>query len=226
MVVRVAKQAAMSGADEIIVATDHDQIRVACEAHGVKAIMTKPDWPTGTDRLAEVCELAGWADDTCIVNVQGDEPLIEPDLINQLAQTLISGQEHIATFCHPMTTWADFLNPNFVKVVIGSNHQALYFSRAPIPFPRDLMSTEENLRPPFPINHAFRHIGMYAYRVGFLRAYPRLTPTQAEQSESLEQLRALGHGYRIKVCIIAEAPDGGVDTPDDVDRVRRLLKHS
>lgn len=225
MVVRVAKQALLSDADEVIVATDHAGIEATCAQHGINCVMTREDWPTGTDRLAEVAEKLSWRNDTVVVNVQGDEPLMEPERINDLAQALLSGDQDIATCGHPIHSWEDFLNPNWVKIVLNTTSEAQYFSRAPIPFPRDLL-TDGRPTSTWPNDIAYRHIGMYAYRAGFLKAYPSLAPTAAEKAESLEQLRALGHGFRIKVCIIPEAPDGGVDTPSDVERVRRILSAS
>lgn len=225
MVVRVAEQALKSSADEVLVATDHADIFAACEHHGIRALMTRADWPTGTDRIAEVAKALGWNPSQVVVNVQGDEPLIDPRLIDQVAQTLLEGDQDMATCAHPLHSWAEFLSPNVVKIALNHQLEALYFSRAPIPYPRDLMlkySMEEliNLAPsPLPAT-AVRHVGLYAYRTHFLANYQSLAPAHTEQQESLEQLRALAHGYRIKVCMIQGAPAAGVDTAEDLARVR------
>jgi 3-deoxy-manno-octulosonate cytidylyltransferase (CMP-KDO synthetase) len=223
MVVRVAEQAALSGAEEIWVATDHADVFAAAQAHGLNVLMTRADHPTGTDRLAEVVELRGWGADTLIVNVQGDEPLIEPEVIAQTARQLASSGAAIATVAHPVSEAADFFNPNVVKVVCRADGDAAYFSRAPIPYARDHFAKEtggESLPANFP---AYRHVGLYAYRASFLQAYADLVAAPTEQFESLEQLRALWHGYRISVLLIAAAPAPGVDTPEDAERMRKLF---
>ncbi len=223
MVVRVAERARLSGAEEIWVATDHEAVRQAVEAHEFAALMTRGDHPTGTDRLAEVVEQRGWHGDTIVVNVQGDEPLIEPELIVQTARQLATSGADIATVAHPITEAADFFNPNVVKVVCRADGDAAYFSRAPIPYARDHFAAEkggETLPSAFP---AYRHVGLYAYRVSFLRAFFGLTVAPTEQFESLEQLRALWHGYRISVTMIDAAPAPGVDTPEDAQRMRKLF---
>ena len=215
MVVRVAERAALSGAEEVWIATDHADVCAAAQQHGHSVLLTRADHPTGTDRLAEVVEQRGWDDETIIVNVQGDEPLIDPDLVAQTAQQLADSGADIATVAHPISDPADFFAPNVVKVVCRANGDALYFSRATIPFPRDHFASatgRESLPSEFP---ACRHIGLYAYRARFLRAYARLTPSPLEVFESLEQLRALWHGYRISVLISAHLPVPGVDTPED-----------
>ena len=215
MVVRVAERAAHSGADEVWIATDHADVLAAAQQHGHPVLLTRADHPTGTDRLAEVVEQRGWDDETIIVNVQGDEPLIDPELVAQTAQQLADSGADIATVAHPISDPADFFAPNVVKVVCRANGDALYFSRATIPFPRDHFASaagRESLPSDFP---ACRHIGLYAYRARFLRAYARLTPSPLEAFESLEQLRALWHGYRISVLISAHLPVPGVDTPED-----------
>lgn len=216
MVVRVAEQACKSGAEEVVVATDHKEIYEACLAHGLEALMTRSDWPTGTDRISEVAQIKGWSDDTVVVNVQGDEPLIDPTLIDMVANALLEGSEDISTCAHPIDNWDEYLNPNVVKVVCQTNGRALYFSRAPIPFPRDtgLNPGDTTVCP------GARHVGLYAYRTHFLKAYPRLPVQAIEQLESLEQLRALACGYSIKVCMIQSAPPPGVDTEADLLRVR------
>lgn len=221
MVVRVAERAALSGAEEVWVATDHADVKAAAEAHGLQVLLTRADHPTGTDRLAEVVAQRGWAADTIVVNVQGDEPLIEPALIVQTARQLAASGADIATVAHPLGEAADFFNPNVVKVVCTAAGDALYFSRAPIPYARDHFSREgggETLPADFP---AYRHVGLYAYRARFLSAYARLAPSPLEGFEALEQLRALWHGYRISVAISDHLPLPGVDTPDDAERMRR-----
>lgn len=221
MVVRVAERAALSGADEVWVATDHAEVRAAAEAYGLPVLLTRADHPSGTDRLAEVAALRGWSDDTIVVNVQGDEPLIDPALIAQTARQLAASGADIATVAHPVGDAADFFNPNIVKVVCTAAGDALYFSRAPIPYARDHFAREaggETLPEGFP---AYRHVGLYAYRARFLRAYTQLAPSPLEGFEALEQLRALWHGFRISVAIADHLPAPGVDTPDDAERMRR-----
>jgi 3-deoxy-manno-octulosonate cytidylyltransferase (CMP-KDO synthetase) len=216
MVVRVAEQAKKSNVSEIVVATDFEKIVIACEAHNFKAIMTRIDHVSGTDRIAEVAEKLGWQDDEIVVNVQGDEPLIEPELINSVAQHLAQSHDAVmATACHAIHDEISLLSPNIVKVVIDSNSNALYFSRAPIPYPRDEIHKLTI--------QAHRHIGIYAYRVGFLKKYASLKPSVLEKIESLEQLRVLFHGYKIGVVITKNAPASGVDTQSDLDYVRSLF---
>ncbi len=222
MVVRVVERARQSGAEEIWVATDDERVRVAAAEHEVAVVMTHADHPTGTDRLAEVVEQRGWSNDTIVVNVQGDEPLIDPLVIAQTARQLAVSGADIATVAHPIHDPAEFFNPNVVKVVCRADGDAAYFSRAPIPYARDYFAARGQLAlpPDFP---AFRHVGLYAYRAGFLRAYAGLTAAPTEQFEALEQLRALWHGYRISVTLIDAAPAPGVDTPEDADRMRKLF---
>ena len=218
MVVRVAERALLSGAKEVWVATDHPDVLRAVEEQGLSALLTRADHPTGTDRLAEVVETRGWSDDTIVVNVQGDEPLIDPDLVFQTAHQLAESGADIATMAHPIDNPADFFATNVVKVVCKEDGDALYFSRAPIPFARDHFARQKDSLPgSFP---AYRHIGMYAYRAGFLRAYARLAPSPAERFEALEQLRALWYGYRISVLISDHLPMPGVDTPEDAARMQ------
>jgi 3-deoxy-manno-octulosonate cytidylyltransferase (CMP-KDO synthetase) len=223
MVVRVAHQAEASGAKEVIVATDHEEIRQVAGACGLTVQMTSKDHPSGTDRIAEVARARGWTDDDIVVNVQGDEPLIEPTLIAELAQRLATEPDAaIATLCCPLGEFADFTNPNVVKVVLDKRGYALYFSRASIPFPRDSMSAGANRLPDdLPV---YRHIGLYAFRCGFLRAYAALQPAPIERHEALEQLRALWHGYRIAVTICPSSPVAGVDTEADLARVRQHVR--
>ncbi len=227
MVVRVAQRAALSQPASCTVATDDRQILDACAAAGVPAVMTKADHLSGSDRLAEACDKLGLPDDAVVVNVQGDEPLMDPQLISAVAQTLQCRADCVmSTAAHTIETPADFLNPNVVKVVTDHRGTALYFSRAPIPWWRDGMagsgSGAEALTSLGPAS-AQRHIGIYAYRVGFLKRYPLLQPAPYEISESLEQLRVLWHGERIAVHQAAQAPGPGVDTPEDLARVRALF---
>lgn len=216
MVIRVAERAQESLAQSVVVATDSPEIQAACDEHRIECLLTSPDHPTGTDRIAEVAQLLKLPANTLVVNVQGDEPLIPPELINQVAQTLANNPAcAISTVAVPIQDAAEISNPNVVKVVLNKAGEALYFSRANIPFVRDPEST----------HHAahLRHLGIYAYRADFLQAYTRLEPAPPEQAEALEQLRALWNGYRIAVHTASEAPPAGVDTAEDLERVRRIL---
>jgi 3-deoxy-manno-octulosonate cytidylyltransferase (CMP-KDO synthetase) len=217
MVVRVAERAQQSGASRIIVATDHADIAAACAAHGVEACMTRADHPSGTDRIAEVAHTLGLAPDAVVVNLQGDEPLIDPALLAACAAR-ISADVPMATCAHPLSDVADAFNPNVVKVVLDKLGRALYFSRATIPWHRDgFAATREQL----PAGYVpLRHIGLYAYSNAFLQRYPQLEPSPLESIEALEQLRVLWHGVPIAVHVTAEAPHAGVDTPADLERVR------
>lgn len=219
MVVRVVERALLSGAEEVWVATDHAAIQAAAEQHGLSVLLTRVDHSSGTDRLAEVVELRGWDDDVIVVNVQGDEPAIDPALITQTARQLAESGADIATVAHPIDDAADFFNPNIVKVVCTAAGDALYFSRAPIPYARDQFAQDAGILPPdMP---AYRHVGLYAYRARFLRAYAQLAPSPLEGFEALEQLRALWHGFRISVAIADHLPIPGVDTPEDAERMRQ-----
>jgi len=222
MVVRVAEQAAKSGAQQVVVATDDERVRVACEAHGVAVVMTSPEHASGTDRLAEAAAALRLDEQAMVVNVQGDEPLIPPQLIADLAATLAAEPgTAMATVCHPIIALEEVANPNVVKVVLDASGHALYFSRATIPWARDAFAKGITAIPAgLPI---YRHVGLYAYRAGFLQRFTCLAPAPIEQFESLEQLRVLWHGERIRVLVVAEAPPGGVDTPEDVERVRRAF---
>jgi 3-deoxy-manno-octulosonate cytidylyltransferase (CMP-KDO synthetase) len=222
MVVHVVEAALRSGAAETIVATDDQRVQEAVAAHGHVAVMTRSDHPSGTDRIAEVAEQRGWADEEIVVNVQGDEPLIDPALIAEVAQALAGDREaSIATAAHAIGDAAEFFNPNVVKVVAAANGRALYFSRAPIPWHRDGFAVQ---RDTFPAGFLpRRHIGLYAYRVGFLRSYGKLPAAPMEQWESLEQLRAMWHGFHIHVIDCARTPLPGVDTAEDLKRVRSLI---
>ncbi len=221
MVVRVAEQAAQSGAQQIWIATDHHAIANAVHEHGFKACLTKGSHASGTDRIAEVVEQQGWPDDAIVVNVQGDEPLMPPALIRAVAEHLHGHPEcAIATACHAIHDEASMRNPNIVKTVLDKNGNALYFSRAPIPWPRDVFAQQQPLPADLPV---LRHIGIYAYRAGFLRDYNKLVPCALERFEALEQLRALYHGYKIGVVISEQAPPGGVDTEQDLQIARQTF---
>jgi 3-deoxy-manno-octulosonate cytidylyltransferase (CMP-KDO synthetase) len=223
MVVRVVEAVAACRAAEVWVATDDERVKLAVEADGYQAIMTGADHATGTDRLAEVAALLDWPDDAIVVNVQGDEPLIPNDLVTAIAGALEHNQAAaIATAAHEITDIVEFLNPNVVKVVTDSRGQAAYFSRAPIPWPRDAFAADRTGLPPGFAPQ--RHIGIYAYRVSFLKRYTALTPSPLEQWESLEQLRALWHGFVIQVVNWRQAPQAGVDTEADLERVRALFR--
>ena len=228
MVVRVMERARASGAAGVWAATDHADVLAAVESAGFRAVMTSPDCASGTDRLAEVATTLGWTDDVVVVNVQGDEPLIDPGLIRATAQALFDHPAaSMATVSHPIHDGADVFNPNVVKVVTDKDGYALYFSRAPMPWARDAwMQAAPGVGAPAPIPAGLpiaRHVGLYAYRVGFLKAYPFLQRPALESFESLEQLRALWHGHRIVVVQTDAAIPPGVDTPDDLEKVRRLF---
>ena len=219
MVVHVCDRARESGASDVIVATDDERIAAAVAAHGYPFAMTRADHASGTDRIAEVARQRSWKDDDIVVNVQGDEPRLPPQLIRAVAEQL----EHhpdaaIATACHPIRDAAEMFDPNAVKVVINEHGYALYFSRAPIPWARDGFSSDRTRLPAdLPV---FRHLGLYAYRSSFLYKYTSLAPVAIERFEALEQLRALAHGFRIAVAINDEAPEPGVDTPEDLEKAR------
>ncbi len=224
MVVRVAQRCLQSGADRVVVAADNLAIVKACSAFAIDAVLTREDHPSGSDRLAEACGLLGLADEDIVVNVQGDEPLIEPRLVVNVADLLAARPDcAMSTAAHSIGSEDEFFNPNVVKVVLDACDTALYFSRSPIPAARDFAGSARwdnpgGLPPPL------RHVGIYAYRAGFLRSFPLLAPAPLEQLESLEQLRALWHGHRIAVHITGHAPGPGVDTPEDLERVRALVK--
>jgi 3-deoxy-manno-octulosonate cytidylyltransferase (CMP-KDO synthetase) len=221
MVVHVVERAMEAGAESVLVATDDVRVQSAVESHGYAVVMTSAEHPSGTDRLAEVAEIRAWGDEEIVVNVQGDEPLVSPRLIRDCALELtLKPDAAIATLAHGIQDEEDFRNPNTVKVVTDAQGYGLYFSRAPVPWPRDAFARNEGLPESLV---ALRHIGMYAYRVGFLRAYSDLAPAPMERMEMLEQLRALWHGYRIAVAISSESPRPGVDTPEDLERVRAIF---
>jgi 3-deoxy-manno-octulosonate cytidylyltransferase (CMP-KDO synthetase) len=226
MVVRVARQAERAGALRVVVAADDARVLEACRRHGVEAVLTRTDHASGSDRLAEACTLLGLDGSDIVVNVQGDEPLIAPALIRQCADLLdTDGEAVMATAAHAIEDVADFTNPNVVKVVLDARFRALYFSRAPLPWWRDGSAPGRPALPPAGPGEfgALRHIGLYAYRAGFLRSFPALAMAPLEKLESLEQLRVLWHGERIVVHIAEQAPPGGVDTAEDLARVRALL---
>lgn len=224
MVVRVAQRVQRSGAQGVVVACDSPVIAQACAAHGVQAVLTRDDHASGTDRLAEAAGLLGLPDDAIVVNVQGDEPLIDPALPAACAALLQQPQFEMSTCVHRITDAADVFNPNVVKVVLDGQGRALYFSRAPIPWQREAYvqgATGWQMQG-LSGQPVYRHIGLYAYRHGFLRRYTALPVAPLEQAEALEQLRALWHGHRIAVHLTDHAPGPGVDTPADLERVRAL----
>ncbi len=222
MVVRVAERARESGAMRVVIATDDPRIADAAAAHGVEAMMTRADHPTGTDRLAEAASLLGLGAEEIVVNVQGDEPLLDPALMRRVAHVLAAHPDAaIATACHLIDNAEEAFNPNVVKVVLDARNYALYFSRATIPWARAAFAANRHLVPEgLPL---YRHYGLYAYRVSFLQSFPALAPAPVEAFEALEQLRALWHGYRIVVEIAQGTPAPGVDTTEDLAHVRRIL---
>jgi 3-deoxy-manno-octulosonate cytidylyltransferase (CMP-KDO synthetase) len=222
MIVRVAQQAALSNAVQVVVATDSAEVASACQSHQVAVVMTRADHPSGSDRLSEACVQLGLEDDAIVVNVQGDEPLIDPALINAVAACLIARPDcAMSTAAHPMTSVSEWNNPNIVKVVLDAKNTALYFSRSLIPYDRDGKRNAPQLIADMAL--PLRHIGIYGYRVGFLKRFPLLAQAPIEKLEALEQLRALWHGERIAVHISDQAAGIGVDTPEDLVRVRALL---
>jgi len=217
-VVRVAQRAKLSSASRVVVAADDARIMAACQAHHIDAVLTRTDHPSGSDRLAEACDLLGLPDTDVVVNVQGDEPLIDPASIDAAAQLLQARSDcSMSTLAHAIDNLEDFTNPNVVKVVLDARNTALYFSRAPIAWWRDGGITA--LPSPAPL----RHVGLYGYRVGFLREFPKLAQAPIEVTEALEQLRAMWHGHRIAVHVTEHSPGIGIDTPEDLARVRSLL---
>jgi 3-deoxy-manno-octulosonate cytidylyltransferase (CMP-KDO synthetase) len=220
MVVRVAQRASRSGAERVVIATDSREVVKACVEFGIQAVLTRSDHPSGSDRLAEACDILGLPDDALVVNVQGDEPLIDPTLIDAVAWLLSARPEcAMSTAAHAINELDELLNPNIVKVVLDAQQTALYFSRSPIPAARDFAGQawwKSGSTLPAPL----RHVGIYGYRVGFLRLFPTLPQAPMEKLESLEQLRALWHGHRIAVHITDQTPGAGVDTPEDLVRAR------
>ena len=219
MVVRVAQQSLKSSAQRVVVAADDERILAACSTHGIEAILTRRDHPSGSDRLAEAVMLLNLLPDTIVVNVQGDEPLIDPQHIDLVAQMLDANKDvSMSTLAHPITALEDWLSPHVVKVVLDKRSHASYFSRAGIPGWRDAQVGE---LPPYTV---YRHVGLYAYRASFLSLFPGLTAAPSELAEALEQLRALWHGYRIAVHVSLQASAAGVDTPEDLLRVNEWLR--
>lgn len=221
MVVHVMERALESGAKRVIVATDHPDVAKAVEAAGGEVCLTRPDHESGTERLAEVIELCQFADDEIIVNVQGDEPLIPPVIIRQVADNLANSEAGMATLAVPIETAEEAFNPNAVKVVRDAKGYAMYFSRATIPWERERFAVSKET-----VGDTFlRHIGIYAYRAGFIRQYVKWEPSQLEHIELLEQLRVLWYGEKIHVDVAKAIPSVGVDTAEDLERVRVILGH-
>ncbi|MDI1302733.1 MAG: 3-deoxy-manno-octulosonate cytidylyltransferase [bacterium] len=222
MFAHVYARACESAAEEVLIATDDERIASAARAIGAEVVMTSPLHPSGTDRLQEVVAKKGWADEVIVVNVQGDEPLIPPSVIDQVARNLmLSKTADIATLAEPLQDAAQLFNPNIVKLVRDIHGHALYFSRAPMPWARDIFAHDKSR---LPVSNLYlRHLGVYAYRVGFLHAYVSWPPAEIELLESLEQLRALYNGVRIHVDMAAVELPPGVDTPEDLERVRAIL---
>jgi 3-deoxy-manno-octulosonate cytidylyltransferase (CMP-KDO synthetase) len=233
MIVRVAQRVSsgLGAGTRVVVAGDSPGIVQACQLHGVEVVLTRVDHPSGSDRLAEACDLLKLPDEALVVNVQGDEPLIDPALVSAVAELLRERPEaSMSTAAHPIHEVADFVNPNVVKVVLDARDLALYFSRAPIPHWRDQPKSTGGRTDGFaqgvaalPDPAPLRHIGIYGYRAGFLRQFPKLAQAPIEVTEALEQLRAMWHGHRIAVHVTQQAPGAGVDTPEDLARVRRLF---
>lgn len=222
MVAHVVERALHSGAEEVLIATDDERIAAAVQGMGAEVIMTSKDHPSGTDRLQEVARKKGWPDDTIVVNVQGDEPLIPPVVINQVARNIeASSEAGIATLAEPLTSAEQLFNPNIVKLVRDVNEFALYFSRAPMPWARDAFASDKSVLPAAGVY--LRHLGIYAYRVGFLHAYVSWPPAVIEQVEALEQLRALYNGVKIHVGVAEVEIPQGVDTAEDLERIRALF---
>jgi 3-deoxy-manno-octulosonate cytidylyltransferase (CMP-KDO synthetase) len=227
MVVRVAERARQSGAARVVVAADSASIVQACAQHGVEALLTRTDHPSGSDRLAEACALLSLAETDIVVNVQGDEPLIDPALVDAVAELLARHPEAaMSTAAHAITDADEFRNPNVVKVITDAQGLALYFSRAPIPWWRDGSAAAHGQAALPAQPQPLRHVGLYAYRVGFLRSFPAMPAAPVENCESLEQLRALWHGHRIAVHVTSHIPGPGVDTPEDLARVRALFSRT
>jgi 3-deoxy-manno-octulosonate cytidylyltransferase (CMP-KDO synthetase) len=215
---RVYERARESGAHSITIATDDERIRAVAQRFGASVCMTSDAHPSGTDRIGEAIAKLGIGPEEIVVNLQGDEPLVPPALIRRVVETLVSHRDaSVATACHPIADVETLTNPNAVKVVCDSNGYALYFSRAPIPWPRDRMAQASPSRAPI---CAFHHVGLFAYRAGFVARYCAWRPCPPEEAEQLEQLRVLWYGERIAVCVTEDALPNGVDTPEDLERVR------
>jgi len=229
MIVRVALRAQESKATRVVVACDDIRIQEVCVANQIECVLTQATHPSGSDRLAEACELLNLGSSDVVVNVQGDEPLIEPELINEVAAKLHANANSVmATVAHPIQNQADFDNPNVVKVVLSRSSRALYFTRSAIPFWRDAPHRGENTFAPELDSKPFialRHVGLYAYKASFLKLFPLLEPSPLERIESLEQLRVLWHDHAIEVHVSPNVCASGVDTPEDLERVRKQLAH-
>jgi len=222
MVQHVHEKAVASGADQVVIATDDERILQACESFSAEVCMTRNDHASGTDRIAEVVQKMNWPDDTIIVNVQGDEPLLPEKLITQLACDLSSQSDCVmSTLATPIQTAEELHDSNVVKLVMDKNGKALYFSRAAIPWDRDEFHQDKYCLPAD--SDHYRHIGLYAYRAGFIQHYNEMTPCVVEKTESLEQLRALWNGYQIHVSITMTPPGHGVDTQQDLDKLNKML---
>lgn len=223
MVVRVARQASRSGASEVVVATDDPRVLEAVTAAGFAARSTRPEHPSGSDRVMEVADQCGWPDDAVVVNVQGDEPLIPPAVIDQVAGLLQDPGARVATLGEPIDDLSRIFDPNVVKVVVGADGCAIYFSRAPIPYARDAFAAGARRGPPPDATGWLRHIGIYGYRLEALRRFVSLPPGRLERLEALEQLRLLENGIAIRLAVATAPVPGGVDTPADLQRVRAVL---
>jgi 3-deoxy-manno-octulosonate cytidylyltransferase (CMP-KDO synthetase) len=224
MIVRVARQASSSSAEDVVVAVDDEEVLAVVREAGFDAVLTAEDHPSGSDRVMEVAMQRGWPADDIVINVQGDEPLLPPIIIDQLAAYMAESENvEIATLSEPIGSAEDFSNPNVVKVLTDANDQALYFSRAPIPFPRDAMLTDALTDSIVQQNNVQRHVGVYAFRVQALQRFVKLTDSRLERIERLEQLRWLEHGRRIAVLQSVASIPGGVDTPQDLARVRQIV---
>ncbi|MEE3662689.1 3-deoxy-manno-octulosonate cytidylyltransferase [Brenneria sp. g21c3] len=219
MIVHVMERAQESGAQRVIVATDHPDVQAVVSQAGGEVCLTRTDHHSGTERLAEVIERYGFPDDEIIVNVQGDEPLIPPVIVRQVAENLAACRAGMATLAVPIETSEEAFNPNAVKVVTDAQGYALYFSRATIPWERERFARSKDTIG----DHFLRHIGIYAYRAGFVRRYVSWAPSQLEQIELLEQLRVLWYGEKIHVAVAKAIPSVGVDTPEDLARVREVI---
>lgn len=222
LVLHVARRALAAGAREVWLATDHPSVAEAVAGvEGVRVAMTSPDHASGTDRLAECADIAGWAPDTLVVNLQGDEPFAPASGIREVARTLADSGAAMATLAEPVTDAQTLFDPNTVKLVRAASGDALYFSRAPLPWPRDAFARDRDTLPAG--DHWLRHVGIYAYRAGFLRTFAQMPPGRLEQVESLEQLRVLEAGHRIAVALAPESFPPGVDTPEDLARAQAWL---
>src|SRR5882724_5052966 len=210
-----------SGAASVLIATDDERIRAASSKFGAECLMTSAQHASGTDRIAEVVRAKGFAADEVVVNLQGDEPMMPAEVVSTVAQVLRNvASSDIATAVAPIESLREFLDPNCVKALRANDGRALYFSRAPVPWPRDSVVADE----PASFAGAWRHIGIYAYRVRSLLQFAAWPPTPLETTEKLEQLRALEHGMHIHLVTLAQAPPAGVDTPEDLERVRAALR--